>query len=323
MRQLKIHKTNESLKFMTPLRLLSTGLDFLNSAAGHLRGRPKPEELKYAILHLCAGTELILKERLLREHWSLVFDDLRSARRSAFETGDFKSVAFNDSITRLTNVVGLTITTTDQEALDRLRKKRNQMEHFGIVDSSEALVSVAAEALNFLIDFISAQFPHDGLTTEDRYLISEITNRLAGFKLFVQKRWTQVEKKLANVTGTVVWCSSCGHYSAIIQTGTRCLFCGAMQEAEEAATDHIVSTLLHGESGEQLMDSFPLYKCASCQLHSLVDCTSDTSRAYRYICFSCSRTWSGVTLRECSLCEGLFAGESASENLCNLCASQD
>ena len=54
--------------------LLENGLDFISSALKHLKNQPTKRELKYAVLHLSAGIELILKERLKREHWSLVFD---------------------------------------------------------------------------------------------------------------------------------------------------------------------------------------------------------------------------------------------------------
>jgi hypothetical protein len=304
-------------------QLLSTGLDFLSSAAEHQRGKPKPRDLKYAILHLCAGTELILKERLLREHWSLVFDDLRSATRAAFETGDFKSVAFNDAINRLSNVVGLDITVRDQQVLERLRKKRNQLEHFGIIDSSEALVAVAAEALNFITDFISTQFPHDRLKEEEQLLFSEITSRLRDFNLFVQKRWAQVEKRLASITGTIVWCPACAHDAAVVARGTKCLFCGTAQEAEEAAMEHIVATLMNDENRDHLMDDLPLYTCASCQLDSIVDCKSDTSRPYRFVCFACGKTWDGTSFHKCALCHGLFFEANEDSDICELCRLQD
>lgn len=51
------------------------GMDYLDSVVDHLPGEPKPRDLKYAVLHLLAATEALLKARLLQEHWSLVFRD--------------------------------------------------------------------------------------------------------------------------------------------------------------------------------------------------------------------------------------------------------
>jgi hypothetical protein len=310
------------MKQNSKLRLLTTGLDFLNSAAGHLKGKPRPQVLQYAIVHLCAGTELILKERLLREHWSLVFDDVRSAKRSMFETGDFKSVTFNDAITRLINVVGIEIAPHDQNALERLRKKRNQLEHFGIIDPPQALVSVSAEALTVLTDFISAQFPTAQTTEEERKLLLELSTRLRHFKAFVETKWKQVQRKLASNSRPVVWCSTCAHESAIVLNGTRCLFCGDTQSAEDAAVDHVFGTLVGEDNADRLLDDFPQYTCTVCHLESIIDCASDVSRAYRYICFGCGKTWTDGALASCDLCKGLFEITGIRERACEACRSR-
>ncbi len=89
---------------MTSTSLLENGLDFLISSLNHLTsasGRPgsktaitiDPSELeqkrrlKYALLHLCASIELIFKERLRQEHWSLVFKEISKANRTAYDAG--------------------------------------------------------------------------------------------------------------------------------------------------------------------------------------------------------------------------------------------
>lgn len=55
--------------------LLENGLDFVKSAVNYLVGYREKSDLKYGILHLSAGIELILKYRLSKEHWSLVFQN--------------------------------------------------------------------------------------------------------------------------------------------------------------------------------------------------------------------------------------------------------
>lgn len=41
--------------------VLENGLDFLLSSLDYLSGDPKEKDLKYAVLHLSAGVELVLK----------------------------------------------------------------------------------------------------------------------------------------------------------------------------------------------------------------------------------------------------------------------
>jgi len=76
-------KYQENVEFT----LLGNGLDFIWSALEHLSGNPGKRELKYAVLHLCSGIELVLKERLQREHWSLIFEKLDSANQKDYEAG--------------------------------------------------------------------------------------------------------------------------------------------------------------------------------------------------------------------------------------------
>jgi len=53
------------------------------------------KRIKYAVLHLFAGIELVLKERLRREHWSLIFEKTDKANKLSLDKGDFVSVNFN------------------------------------------------------------------------------------------------------------------------------------------------------------------------------------------------------------------------------------
>ena len=78
--------------------LLENGLDFLLSSLEHLTAASaipsskvnevvqaveQKRHLKCALLHLCSSIELIFKERLRQEHWSLVFKDVSKASRAA------------------------------------------------------------------------------------------------------------------------------------------------------------------------------------------------------------------------------------------------
>ena len=74
---------SQSIEF-PPVR---NGLDYLESAIKHLRGHPSARDLKYAVLHLQAAVEVLLKVRLIREHWALVFRYPDKASRGAFSSG--------------------------------------------------------------------------------------------------------------------------------------------------------------------------------------------------------------------------------------------
>lgn len=184
--------------------LLGNGLDFIWSALQYLSGNPKERDLKYAVLHLCSGIELVLKERLRREHWSLVFDEPKNASKESYESGDFTSVTFKACFMRLINVCGVNIKETQKKVLLRFRDKRNQLEHFGVVASIEALKADAAAALSFLLDFINSELKPQKLSTEDITTLRKIRRKLSEFRTFISKRWNIIESQIKAVKSTIV-----------------------------------------------------------------------------------------------------------------------
>ncbi|WP_244302586.1 hypothetical protein [Streptomyces viridosporus] len=62
------------------------GIDYLSEVVTRL-ARPdaevSPRDLKYAVLHLQAATEVLVKARLQIAHWSLVVKDLSKCTKSS------------------------------------------------------------------------------------------------------------------------------------------------------------------------------------------------------------------------------------------------
>ena len=65
------------------LTLLDNALDFLLSAAEAVNRDEGPRSLKEAVLHLGNGVELLVKARIAREHWSLIFADVDKANTTS------------------------------------------------------------------------------------------------------------------------------------------------------------------------------------------------------------------------------------------------
>jgi hypothetical protein len=90
---------------------------------------PDQRDLKYAILHLQAATEVLLKVRLMREHWSLVFRNADQATQSALSSGDFQSVGLKETLTRLKGIAGVDPSPKHREGFLRLSDERNKLQH--------------------------------------------------------------------------------------------------------------------------------------------------------------------------------------------------
>ena len=123
------------------LSLLENGLDYLVSAA-ELAERDNPRGWKYAILDLANGMELLLKARLDREDWRLLFADPQKADRASLQKGDFISTNFKQTCDRLEEKAKVAIGEADKRNLDALRKLRNRFTHYSAVVDSAAVRSL-------------------------------------------------------------------------------------------------------------------------------------------------------------------------------------
>jgi hypothetical protein len=126
-------------------QLVDNALDFLNSSLEEIESKPK-----YSVIHFYAGIELMLKARLMAEHWSLVIARKHEPDLRKFESGDFVSVSLDEAADRLEKVVNSGLRKEELEAFKNLGKHRNRMVHFfHEVDTDDAeeelLLSIARE----------------------------------------------------------------------------------------------------------------------------------------------------------------------------------
>ena len=115
-------------------KILESAMDFIHKSIGELR-----QDLKYSIVHFHAGLELLLKARLIKEHWSLVFAKRGRISKIKFDSGNFMSVSFSDSINRINGVFGRReMTVKAEKAFRAVAKLRNKILHFYYDFKSEA-----------------------------------------------------------------------------------------------------------------------------------------------------------------------------------------
>ncbi len=70
------------------------GADFLDSAISRLAESDDPHRLKYAVLHLQAAIEVLVKVRLQREGIEHIFEDPYSADQNKFRKRAYISLPF-------------------------------------------------------------------------------------------------------------------------------------------------------------------------------------------------------------------------------------
>ncbi len=173
--------------------LLQNGLDYILSTLENLKGEsPTERQLKYAVIHLSAGVELILKERLRLEHWSLIFADSDKATKERFESGNFVSVGFPQLVNRLSSICGVEFDDKDKRILESLRKMRNRLEHLGIVTSSDAIKSEASMTISIILDFVERELPSLPVPSSEHRLLIDIREVLGEVNTYIEHRWEQI-----------------------------------------------------------------------------------------------------------------------------------
>lgn len=226
------------------------GVDFLDSAITHLLSSESPRSLKYAVLHLQAAIEILVKVRLQREGFELIFDDPSSANESKLRNGRFRSVTLNTALKRLNQVSGIQLTKSDERALDSLGKERNKLQHFGSTSNREVVNTRAARALDVLSHFILQHLvpstpEHEvGPIKEAEDLIHRALNDIA---TVTQARLRRLEPELGCWAGIIIHCPDCHQLTWTFEFddgASRCRFCTrdwsqeyGWEVAEEYATE--------------------------------------------------------------------------------------
>lgn len=305
--------------------LLENGLDFILSGLRFISHAETKSDLKYGVLHLEAGIELVLKSRLEREDWCLLFQKLDEADERRYNVGDFQGINPKTCLCRLKEHCGIQFKASERLALTAFRKTRNRFEHFSVTDTKEALEGSAAAALNVLFDFIGHQFDPDELSNEEASLIEQIRGRLGEFIRFTNERiraiGPELDKERAGYCG-IIQCPTCLQEALKPDVEVECLFCTYRDEATNAAELY--------SSGVSELDHARLLRCLECENQTLVatGAGGGMAPAVEFICFSCGHKWLEGSLKICQFCgepgdREFFVGDRCAECFQAYIDSQD
>jgi hypothetical protein len=298
---------------------IENGLDYLCSVVDHLvktgDETPGPRDLKYAVLHLQAAVEVLLKARLQAEDWTLVFKVPSTAARAKFESAEFESCSTGETLARLRNIVGLEFAEKDVTALNNLRGDRNALQHYGLTVSGPAIEARAGHVLDFLVGFLDEQL----LSTLDASVVDRLERDYTGrirsglgeIRAFVKNRMNRLRPELDPWSPCVVQCHQCNQFALLVDgQANRCHFCG-IDWGEQAAP---------GLAGVLGTFRTPV-RCPGCGENELV---RGVVTAYRgeevHLCFACSEEFG--SLAECAGCELPFVPQEE-ESLCSTCFDEE
>lgn len=297
---------------------LTNGMDYLKSAIGFLQESSEPSALKYAVLHLHAAAEILLKVRLMREHWSLVFKDVGTASKSALTHGDFKSVGMEETISRLNSLASVEVSEPTREHLKRLSKERNKLQHFGAKMNRHQVGVIAGRALDTLLAFVvdhlipGASEPELPMLGEVKDLLQQALDEI---EVLGKARRDRLKGQLRAFADEVIGCPQCAEMAfRFNQQDFRCYFCEhvADSEAPEDLAADYVGNVLYISEYEVAHDGaeIPISDCPNCDSYaSMVWGVTFLAEPQKqmYACFSCGKSYRHDEIDGCTMCaDGLY-----------------
>ncbi|MFF2226878.1 hypothetical protein ACFVV7_26590 [Streptomyces globisporus] len=303
---------------------IRNGMDYLLSVVDHLDREEEPGErdLKYAVLHLQAATEVLLKALLVSLDWTQVFSKPEEADQSAYQRGDFNSCKIDDAIKRLRQR-GVEISPEEKGNITNLAQQRNRLQHFGLTAAAPAIESRAAQVLAFLIAFVDDHLRPGVQGADQQHLdremlrVREALPRIRSYSATVMKRIAPV---LAGREWHTLRCPDCGKWALLAEGGeTRCLFCEPDWYVEVFPLVYAVGVLGHSQRDYRKTPGGPAEQCPECDTYALIDEAYVAARpeeAVQY-CFGCSSIFEG--LEPCMRCALLFQPPEDHFAICNEC----
>ncbi|WP_285631681.1 hypothetical protein [Actinoallomurus iriomotensis] len=296
---------------------LKTGLEYAVSAIRYLDRENENADEKFAILHLYAAIEVLLKVRLIQEHWTLVIADSRNASLAKYHAGDFKSVGAEEAVRRLNDICKLGLPGYRNSPLKRAEEMRNRQQHFGLNESPIAIRAVSIPAYNYLIQFIEEHLSPGSYQYERELIdaaLSEIRDRLPHLSDLIEQRYRQVEPELGSSPNPVIRCTRCQMMALeVLSTGGRCSVClGQWSNTQELAEEYALEVRGH---------NIPADRCPTCRSISLVANVEMKSHpGGPWFCFTCTDTWRHIVLSRCCRCGHLASGCTA--GICPSCVEE-
>jgi len=258
------------------LNLLDNGIDYIYEAvASILKKHDKSEHsLKYSVLHLYSGIELLLKEKLRQEHWSLIFQDISSANSKKLESGDFVSVYHDELIKRLQNISKVSL---NDEPIKKIRDLRNRLEHFEVNISLSECQHIVAAALDEIIKFWETYFK-DVSTVHQQKKFQIIKSIATEFEAYKQQRLNKFQSAISGIVeskkGVIVLCPDCSSLSFAVfkddEKECKCFVCDEKYRKDQYLKN--IRNLEENESPLLSSSGWMLYNtiCPSCQKNTRI-----------------------------------------------------
>jgi hypothetical protein len=208
-------------------QMVLNGLDFIDHAIEELlEAEEKLDKvqsfLKYSVIHFGSGVEVLLKARLLKEHWTLIVaQDRKAPTFDQLKSGALKTVDMVQAIERLENVVGTEFPKPAKDALQEIRNHRNQAIHFRPSDNIKDVAIEQFRAWHHLSLLLKGEWLSEFSAFE--FDIETIDDGFRFVEDYLEEAYQQItqDKSLEIFTKhpekyTIIQCELCNHPTMVI-----------------------------------------------------------------------------------------------------------
>jgi hypothetical protein len=225
----------------------------------------EPIQWKYAIFSLVQSIELILKERLRKEHSVLIFQDIDNQR---------STIGLDLAIDRLKKIASLKFSKNDLSAIETAKKWRNLIVHYEFEIKPIELKLVFAKLLGFSMQFNKKEF--------DIYLDAEVKGKYWDEALSVIEYASELYERAQKLIEEesipkklICDCPNCGYDTFIIQDKLNCCYvCGFSEgvfECPDCNELFFESESREYQTGDEIFEKF----CSNCYERRIDEDRSD------------------------------------------------
>ncbi len=210
----------------------------LANAFDHLRKAAEAfseSHLTYSVEYFATGLELILKARLMREHWALLFAEPHKASPERLSDGSFKSIGLDRLIETVFVLTRVSLRPEAKATFHEIRNARNRALHFHVEESAiAAAASQQVRGWGELKALLQGAWA-DAFDIDDEVdeRVRETDERFHFQRDFLSKKYDQLKEHLEHAYGgRLAQCSSCRLQSAVLErpdehlTIATCEVCG-------------------------------------------------------------------------------------------------
>ncbi len=236
--------------------LAKNAFNFLKQAIEEFDKSPK-----YSVIHFCAAVEMILKARLMMEHWTLIVTKPEQANLDKFMAGEFISVTMEESRARLRDIAKEDIPDDAFNSFRALANHRNKMIHFfhsGIEKDDNAKAQIVAEHCRAWFHLHRLLEKWDTYFKNFRSDISKANRAMKSHRKYLSAKFKVLKPELdaARLAGNVPQkCSACNFRAAIPKhldqeiTNLSCLVCDHFETQVEIECPHCNNQIIIASEG--------------------------------------------------------------------------